>query len=61
MGRKARMKKQAQLDDIYMQLVDLHEQQGCFDEATNAKIDQKILDLNCDRLLLEGNLNEISK
>lgn len=51
------IRRQKQLDEIYLQLIDLHEQQGCFDDETNAKIDQKILDLNADRLLLEGPVN----
>lgn len=60
MGRKAMMKRQAQIDEIYMKLIDLHEQQGCFDDETNARIDQQILDLTADRLLLEGNIeNEL--
>lgn len=50
---KKHLTKQEQLDAIYMQLVDLHEQQGVFDDETNLRIEQKIMDLNADRLLLE--------
>ena len=50
---KRYLTKQEQLDAIYMQLVDLHEQQGVFDDETNLRIEQKIMDLNADRLLLE--------
>ena len=50
---KKRLSRQEQLDAIYMELVNLHEQQGCFDDETNLKIEQKIMDLNADRLLLE--------
>jgi hypothetical protein len=50
---KRHLTKQEQLDAIYMQLVDLHEQQGVFDDETNLRIEQKIMDLNADRLLLE--------
>ena len=52
MARK-HLTKQEQLDAIYMQLVDLHEQQGVFDDETNLLIEQKIMDLTADRLLLE--------
>ena len=48
---------QQQLDHIYMALVNLHEQQGCFDDETNLKIEQQILDLNVDRLILERDNN----
>lgn len=50
---KKHLTKQEQLDAIYMQLVDLHEQQGVFDDETNLRIEQKIMDLTADRLLLE--------
>ena len=57
---KKRLSRQEQLDAIYMELVNLHEQQGCFDDETNLKIEQKILDLNVDRLILEKD-NDFNK